>query len=579
MKHLFSLVFLAFSLFSMGQCPTCTPDLSCVSVDGGPTLCPETLPAAFSGEYYEQVLTFYLPSSFVEPNLNVDVTLEQITIASVSGLPFGITYSTSAPNGVYYPSQGENYGCATLCGTPLIPGTYDVLINVAIIASVAGFEVTDNQSFTYTLQVDQGSVSTSSFSVDIPAACDQLTATFEALISGSASQNTSYNWNFGNGQTSDQPNPTITFDTPGEYVVSLNTIISNYVLNTVYLANINDNGEGDVDEFFSGPADPYFTLVDGSGTTVYTSGTIDDNTTATWTGLSINLTNPPYTLSFWDEDDVTADDNLGNFTMELTNGEITFNSGDGTIGTWTVDIIESANLTDQTTLTVFGSPAAAISAESNFLSVAETEGAVYQWYFNGEVIEGATSFSYTASNGGIYTCQVTNAFGCSSLSEPFIYCEPVTPVYDPVANEVYVDNVFSSYQWFFNGLPLDGATTFYVVDPASGNYGIQVTTDYGCTTNGAVITVVNNVIDPNATAFILYPNPFESELNIQSENLSEVQHIRIIDQVGKVVMNTSEWNAVGGRIQVDLSSLPSSIYTIQLLNKDNSTYSRVIMKR
>lgn len=570
MKHLYTLSFLFIAIFSYGQCPTCTPDLSCVSVDGGPTLCPETLPAALSGEYYEQVLTFYLPSSFQEPSLNVTVTLEQITIASVSGLPFGITYTTSSPNGVYFPNEGENYGCATLCGTPLIPGTYDVLISVAIIASVAGFEVTDNQSFTYTLQVDQGSVSTSSFTVEIPAACDQLTTAFNALISGSSSQNTQYNWNFGNGATSVEANPVVTFENPGEYTVSLNTIISNYVLNTVSLSNINDNGDGDVDEFFSSPADPYFTLVDGAGTTVFTSSTVDNSISATWNDLNIVLSSPPYTITFWDEDDVTADDVLSGFSMNLTSGEIVFNSGDGTVGTWNISEVESANLSDETTVVVFASPDATINATGNVLSVSEENGSVYQWFFNGEIIVDATAPSLTVTEGGIYTCEVTNAFGCSSLSNAFTYCEPVTPVYDAVANEIYVDNDFATYQWFFNGLPLEGADDFFIVDPASGNYGIQVTTDYGCITNGTVVTVVNAIAETNFKNVEVFPNPFETQIFIQTEDNSPVEQVTIFDATGKLVFHKEGNSGSIETSRIDLSSLKSGVYLIHI--KANSRF-------
>lgn len=578
MKHLYTLLFLCIAIFSSGQCPTCTPDLSCVSVDGGPTLCPETLPAAMSGEYYEQVLTFYLPSSFQEPSLNVTVTLQQITISSVSGLPFGITYTTSSPNGVYFPNEGENYGCATLCGTPLIPGTYDVLISVAIIASVAGFEVTDNQSFTYTLQVDQGSVSTSSFTVEIPAACDQLTTGFNALIGGSSSQNTQYNWDFGNGTNSTEANPVVTFENPGEYTVSLNTVISNYVLNTVNLSNISDGGEGDVDDFFSAPADPYFTLVDGGGTTIFTSGTVDNSITASWSNLNIVLTSPPYTITFWDEDDITADDILGGFSINLSSGEIVFNSGDGTVGSWNISEVESANLTDETTVVVFASPIVSISAVANVLSVAQEVGSVYQWYLNGEMIADAVSPSLTVTEGGIYSCEVTNAFGCASLSDDFVYCEPVTPIYDAVANEIYVDNGFATYQWFFNGLPLDGANDFFIVDPATGNYGIQVTTDYGCTTNGAVITVVNAIGEIHWSGIDVFPNPFNAFITIRTQDNSMIEQVKINDITGKVVFEAKGNTSGIEASQLDLSELESGVYLIHVKSNSRIFSTRLLKK-
>lgn len=578
MRYLFSLWLFITVLNTDAQCPTCTPDISCVSPDGGPTLCPDAIPAATTGEYYEQVVTFYLPSSFVEPSLNVTVTLEQITIASVSGLPFGLSYSTNHPDGIYYPSQGDHYGCATICGTPLIAGAYDVLISVAIVASVAGFEVTDNQSFFYTLVVEQGDVSTESFTVDHVAACDALTASFISLISGSSAQHTQYFWDFGNGMTSGDQHPVVSFTTPGEFTVSLNTVISNYVLNSINLININGNGEGDVDEFFSPPADPYFTLQDGGGTIVYTSSTIDNSTQGVWTSLGIVLSNPPYSITFWDEDDVSADDNLGGFTLSFAVGEMMFDSGDGTVGTWNIDLTETANITDETTIIVFDAPDATISGNGNILSVAESDAFSYQWYLNGEIISGSEGQTHQATEGGVYTCEVTNTFGCSSLSDAYIYCEPVVPVYDAVANEIYVDNVFDSYQWFFNGLPLEGADTFYIIDPASGNYGIQVTTDYGCVTNGTVITVVNDLEEMFADALRIYPNPFHETLIFTFASGMEMpQNIRLLTADGRILQ---EWKgaSISPNLQLNTTDWAAGYYVLQLQFADHML-SRGMVKR
>ncbi len=57
----------------------------------------------------------------------------------------------------------------------------------------------------------------------------------------------------------------------------------------------------------------------------------------------------------------------------------------------------------------------------------------YQWFRNGSIITGATSLSYTASQGGIYTVQVTdtsNMFQLSSGVKIKIICWPAFPIND-----------------------------------------------------------------------------------------------------------------------------------------------------
>ncbi len=47
------------------------------------------------------------------------------------------------------------------------------------------------------------------------------------------------------------------------------------------------------------------------------------------------------------------------------------------------------------------------------------EGVAYQWHLNGEAIAGATSESFTPTESGNYSVEVTNAEGCTVLSEEF----------------------------------------------------------------------------------------------------------------------------------------------------------------
>lgn len=575
MRYLVISVFFLQSLISFSQCPSCEPDLSCVSVDGQPTLCPETLPVGFTGEYYEEVLTFFLPSTILEPELNVTVTLNQITITSVTGLPFGFSYTTNNPNGVYFPAQGENYGCATLCGTPLLPGVFEVLINVAVAATVAGFEVNQNQSFTYTLVVEQGSTTTSSFTVDNTASCGSLTANLEATLSGASHQITTYNWNLDNGETSNNSSVTVEYETEGDYIVSLNTVISEYVLNEINLGNINDDGNGDIDEFFSGTADPYFTLSDGEGNVVYTSSTTDNSTTVVWSNLNIVLSNPEYSISFWDEDDLTADDLLGTFNISLASGQAVFNSGDGTVGTLNIMLQETLNITDEVILTVLPAPDVNISASSNMLSASVSGGNSIQWFLNGIPISGANSSSYLASSGGVYSCSVTNEFGCSTSSSDFLLCLPVNIVFDELANEISVEDIYETYQWTFNGLPIEGANDFFILDPASGNYGITVTTNYGCEIEGEIITVVNSLIENEALKIIAYPNPSNGIFWLDLRGITETSvDVEILGFNGSLISSLKE---VSTRevLSIDMSNYPSGCYVARVTFGTHSSYKRL----
>ena len=573
------LAFCGIVFTSAAQCPTCSPDFTCTSADGFPTVCPAELPAGQAGEYYEQVLTFYLPTNITDPASGIDATLLQITITSVTGLPFGTTYTMNNPDGIYYPAQGENYGCATICGTPLLPGVYDVLINVAAVAEAFGFEVNQNESFTYTLIIEPGDVATGSFTADNIAGCGSLDVTLNALIAGTSNQVTNYAWDLGNGNTSNLANPVASFDGPGTYTVSLTTTISDYFLNSVTLDNINGNGEGDIDEFFSGPADPYFILQDANGNAVYTSITVDNTTSNFWTDLNIPLTNPPYTIVFWDEDDVTADDNLGSDDIAVQVGDVSFTSGDGTVGSVTINLVESTSVTDATEITVFGVPNGETTVSGNIISANDPSATEFIWAFNGFPIDGEVNSSLTMTGGGTYQCEMINEFGCSAISEPYLYCPSITPEYDPIALEIYVDDIYTSYQWYFNGLEVPGGTTFYLIDPALGNYAVVVTTSYGCEIESEVLTIGVGVDELNSPeSLMIYPNPTSDKLNISINENSDSHLLSVFNARGEAVMLEQFNHVNANQLQIDLSKLSNGIYSVVLTENQSRKVSRVIVQ-
>lgn len=155
--------FLLTTLCTQAQCTTCTIDFVCNTVPAYPTLCPLQPIDAVAGQAYESDITFWLPTSFTDPGTGIDVDFLQMTITSVSGLPFGMDMTTNDPLGIYYPPQNQ-FGCARLCGTPIGSGTYTVAINIIAQVSASGFTLNVPQSFSITLVVQPGTGSNAGFS-------------------------------------------------------------------------------------------------------------------------------------------------------------------------------------------------------------------------------------------------------------------------------------------------------------------------------------------------------------------------------------------------------------------------------
>jgi Secretion system C-terminal sorting domain/PKD-like domain len=164
----------------------------------------------------------------------------------------------------------------------------------------------------------------------------------------------------------------------------------------------------------------------------------------------------------------------------------------------------------QSTVTVNNLPTAQISVlsgsttfcagDSVVLSANSGVGYTYQWYKDGVMILNATGITYTVNSSGSYTVKVSNASGCSFVSNAIVTAVNALPIATITAsgattfcsngNVVLSANVASvlSYQWQLNGNNIAGAIAANYQAMATGNYRVRITS----TTNNCI--AYSNVI-------------------------------------------------------------------------------------
>jgi len=578
MKHFLQTILffqlMGISFYTIAQCPTCSVDSTCVSTDGFPTICPATLPNATVGEYYEGFLTFYMPPVINDPGSGLTVDLLQITITSVNGLPFGIEYTVNDADNIFYPTQGELYGCATLCGIPILPGTYDVVISVEAIVSALGSEITQYDSFIYTIVVDPGAGGTSTFSYDNAAGCGSLDVQYQATVAGQPGQWTTYTWDFGNGTSSYDSLPAVVhYDAAGVYTCSLTTVISNFQLNDVTLSGVSGNWGGDVDDFFSSPGDPYFTVQDANGNVVYTSTTLSNVSSGSWSGVNVAMTSPGYSITFWDADDVSADDDLGTIIINAAVGSQNFDAGNGTYGNVMVGLDEITNITSTADIQVFESPQTSIVLNDNVISLSNDTLSNYFWYQNGVLITGENGSALTASSSGYYHAVVSNLYGCNYETDSVLYCAPAQITFNNIQQQLSIEDVYQSYQWFYNGIALAGATTYYIINPTDGVYAVEVTNEFGCTLMSNT-WLINGVGEMERECKV-FPNPAIDRVMIQGLAQYPNGELIIYDVLGQVVFKDK---ITADQLSIDLSTWSSGVYQM-VVKSDHHTQRMEWMKR
>jgi hypothetical protein len=312
--------------------------------------------------------------------------------------------------------------------------------------------------------------------------------------------------------------------------------------------------------------------------------------------------------------------NVGSYTVTVT----------GACGTVTS---QAANLTVNALLSITQQPQTQTVCENDTLTlrVATSVTGQYQWQFNGGDISAANSPDYaingaTVSQAGTYTVNITSNCGnatsnpaqltvkpnitniksgtfCNGsvfefagqfITEPGTYigrfpasngCDSVVTLnlslISPNASIDVVNGVelstgnFSTYQWLFNGSPIQGANSQTYSANQNGEYRVLISDANGCKDTSDLVLISSLGIAayvPDGT-WELFPNPVSTNLFIQgSVGISGKFSCQLYDIAGRMLVQSSGLTS-NGTIHTTLNMEPfeSGIYVLTICNKEGVT--------
>lgn len=199
----------------------------------------------------------------------------------------------------------------------------------------------------------------------------------------------------------------------------------------------------------------------------------------------------------------------------------------------------------------------------------------YEWNngYDAAVIEingpGPYSVNVFAEN-GCTSSSATVSVGIYGVTQPII--EPDGP------DGLIVNNVNAqSYQWYFNGELIPGATGNSIVIDGNGSYTVEIVTNNGCDSVSDPYEVLTVGIDDQNTIEInVYPVPSKGWVTIEWSASVRIINAVVFSADGRQVNSTSQISENGNRLDIDVSSWAAGTYYVQLTDEDRTYQSRIV---
>jgi len=165
----------------------------------------------------------------------------------------------------------------------------------------------------------------------------------------------------------------------------------------------------------------------------------------------------------------------------------------------------------------------------------------------------------------------SNSVGSDTLLLPnFITVYPYPPPQGIIhgGDTLYANQGAVSYQWFYSGNAIPGATDYFYVVTDGGDYNVVCTDVNGCEVEAAIFDVpaeIQPLVDGQLP--FIYPNPVKDKFIIHNAQFTRgtAIGISVYDMLGELVFTAQQIaNSKGQDAIVDVSNISTGMYYLQL---------------
>lgn len=212
----------------------------------------------------------------------------------------------------------------------------------------------------------------------------------------------------------------------------------------------------------------------------------------------------------------------------------------------------------------------------------EIPGSTFEWYVNGNLVWTETtplttnSSTYTSNewaSGDVVnfivtspdTCDTNNPATSNSLTITLYPAPPTPTITQIIGGNTLQSSSETGNQWYYNGNPIEGATSNTYEPTQTGDYYVIV--DLGCLSEASntINVVITGVEEASRLKMEAYPNPFTDEINLINR-MNGLAQCTIYDAQGKLVHRIQ----VGSRTTLSTTGWSKGLYHLNITNGEEN---------
>jgi len=180
---------------------------------------------------------------------------------------------------------------------------------------------------------------------------------------------------------------------------------------------------------------------------------------------------------------------------------------------------------------------------------------------------------------------VTNSVGSDTLTlnnYVTVYPYPAPQGIMQNGDSLIANTGAMSYQWYHDGVLIQGATDYYYIAPEGGNYNVVATDNNGCEVEAVIFDVVAGIsqFSVSGSQFTVYPVPANDFLSIHSDAFKGKSIVlSVYNLLGEIVIAPSEVLINADKTcKADISSLSAGMYRVRINANESILYGKFLKK-